>query len=463
MPDECSKIDQAGNPSLACIAARRLKQISAGEFSAEVREKVSLCLLDFLGAANSGLSNPLSRPLLKFAELHTGKPEAYVFGSHHAMCAETAAFTNAVHAHVVARDDMHLESCAHLGSMVVAASLALAQRDHWSGEQLVRALVGGYEMGALLGTIIRGGGTFNTHFRASGLIGAFAAAGAACSANFIDEDTVASALALGVNMASGINEWAWTGGAEIFIHIGIASRAGITSYDLARVGVVASDTVLEGKDGFFEALDVGPTGVDRFGRWIEASQIGTGILDVRFKPTACCNFTQTTSAIASKIHREHIPEDVESIKITTTSTAIAYPGCDNSGPLQIASQGKLSIQYGVCAALVFGQLDEQTFSRIDDEKVNSLMGKCTLLADPEYDKSYNKGLQPARVEVLLKDGTVIQNAAPDVPWLNGEEVEARFLREVSSLVSADRANDMLYRCQKLEGVSIGGRLFNFST
>ncbi|KFY91886.1 hypothetical protein V500_04418 [Pseudogymnoascus sp. VKM F-4518 (FW-2643)] len=462
MSEECSKPDQVGNQSLTGIAARRLKQISAGEFSTEVREKVSLCLLDFLGAANSGLSNPLSQPLLRFAELHTGKPEAYVFGSDHAMCAETAAFTNAVHAHVVARDDMHLESCAHMGSMVVAASLALAQRDQWSGEQLVRALVGGYEMGALLGTVIRGGGTFNTHFRASGLIGAFAAAGAACSADFIDEDTVVSALALAVNMASGINEWAWTGGTEIFIHIGIASRAGITSYDLARVGVVASDTVLEGKDGFFEALGVGPTGADRFKRWIGASQIGTGILDVRFKPAACCNFTQTSSAIASKIRRVHIPEDVESIKITTTSAAITYPGCDNAGPLQSASQGKLSIQYGVCAALVFGRLDEHTFGRIDDETVNSLMGKCTLLTDPDYDKSYDKGLQPARVEVFLKGGTVSQNAAPDVPWLNGEEVRARFLDELSSLVSKDRGKDMLYQCQKLEGVSVRDGLFNFS-
>lgn len=346
--------------------------------------------------------------------------------------------------------------------MVVAASLALAQRDHWSSEQLVRALVGGYEMGALLGTAIRGGGTFNTHFRASGLIGAFAAASAGSSADFIDEDTVVSALALGVNMASGINEWAWTGGTEIYIHIGIASRAGITSCDLARAGVVASDTVLEGKDGFFEALGVEPSGADRFRRWAKLSPIGTGILDVRFKPAACCNFTQTSSAIASRIAREHKIDDVESIKITTTAAAIAYPGCDNAGPLDTASQGKLSIQYGVCAALTFGQLNEQTFGRINDEKVNSMMRKCTLLTDLEYEKSYIKGLQPASVEVLLKDGTVIKKAAPEVPWLNGEEVAARFLEEVSLLTSRDRAKNMLHRYQKLEDINIDSSWWEFS-
>jgi hypothetical protein len=35
MSDECLKMDQFGNQSLVRIAARRLKRISAGEFSAE--------------------------------------------------------------------------------------------------------------------------------------------------------------------------------------------------------------------------------------------------------------------------------------------------------------------------------------------------------------------------------------------------------------------------------------------
>lgn len=340
--------------------------------------------------------------------------------------------------------------------MVVSVSLALAQRDQWTGDQLIRAIVGGYEMGALLGTVLRSEGTFNTHFRASGLIGAFATAGSAAAASFTTEDEAANALALAVNMASGVNAWAWTGGSEIYIHNGIASRAGITSYDLARSGVRASHTVLEGRDGFFEALNAGSSAENLFRAWVETYPIGKGILDVKFKPAAGCNFTQTSSALALKIAREHKIDtsNVESVEVKTTTAAVSYPGCDIPGRLESKAQGKMSIRYGVCAALFFGRLDEETFGCIDDERVNSLIKRCTVFPSPDYDKDYANGLQPALVEVNLKDGSVIHAEAPDVPWLGAQEVADRFLHEFSSRLPEEKAKQLLHQYQKLDRIDL---------
>lgn len=347
--------------------------------------------------------------------------------------------------------------------MVVSAALALAQRDGWSGEQLLRGLVGGYEMGGFLGAAIRASGTFNTHFRASGLIGAFAATAAAATATSADEETAISALSLAVNMAAGINEWAWAGGREIFIHNGIASRAGITSFDLARSGIKASDTVLEGKDGFFKALSAGDGAANVFKGLVETSPVGMCILQVRFKPAACCNFAQTSSSIAVNISRARSRaldvDDVDAVKITVTTTAIAYPGCDNAGPLESPSQGKLSIQFGVCTALMHKSLDEESLMSIHDPKVAALMKKCTLLTSPENDASYAKGLQPANVEVALKDGTVLRESAPDVPWLDGPEVTARFLQEIAPMAPGQKGERMLKLCQKFQSADIIKKLF----
>lgn len=85
--------------SLTRIATKRLAQIAAGDFNPEVREKASLCLLDFLGAAQYGLSGPFSAHILKYASLRAGKPEAFCFAMDKGVCAETAAFTNAMLAH----------------------------------------------------------------------------------------------------------------------------------------------------------------------------------------------------------------------------------------------------------------------------------------------------------------------------------------------------------------------------
>ncbi len=349
---------------------------------------------------------------------------------------------------------MHLESCSHMGGIVVSAVLALAQRDRWSGEQMTRGIVGGYEMGALLGTAVRAGGSINTCLRPSGMIGAFAAAAAAVAATHVDEESAVNALSLAINMACGVNEWAWSGGQELFIQNGTASRAGIAAYDLARCGVQSSSTVLEGKYGFFTAVNAGPGAADVFRSWIESSQIGRGILDVRFKPAPTCNFTQTSSAIALTLASTHRLDlhDVDTIKITTTTAAITYPGCDSTGPLRTASQGKLSIQYGVCAALVFNRLDEQSLARVDDEEVNVLMKKCTLATDAEYEKAYREGRQPAKVEVLLQDGTVLQEEAGDVPWLEDAQVTARFSQEMAALLSEEQVKSLLERCRDLGSV-----------
>jgi hypothetical protein len=86
------------------------------------------------------------------------------------------------------------------------------------------------------------------------------------------------------------------------------------------------------------------------------------------------------------------------------------------------------------------------------------MAKCSVAADSTYDDKYKEGLQPARIELVLHNGTVLREEASDVPWLNGPEVIARFLREISPLLSEEKAQRLLYRCQHLGDTDIRGDL-----
>lgn len=69
---------------------------------------------------------------------------------------------------------MHLSAGSHIGVMVIPAALALTQQENWTGDQLLRSIVGGYEM-VVVGSSVRHAGMCNPHFRPSGIIGAFAA------------------------------------------------------------------------------------------------------------------------------------------------------------------------------------------------------------------------------------------------------------------------------------------------
>ncbi|OAL39978.1 hypothetical protein AYO20_00891 [Fonsecaea nubica] len=437
--------------SLTRLAVRRIRRIATEELSQELYDKATFCIIDWFGAVHTGLLLPWKDALLKYAKLNRGSAEAYAWGIGGDVSTETAAFVNATLAHSAIRDDMHLEACSHIGSMVISATLALAQRDKWSGEQLLRAVIAGYEMAALLGTAIRRGGTFNAHLRPSGLIGAFGAAAAAIAAEGVDETIAVNALGFALSMAAGTNEWAWSGGTEIFVEMGVASRSGIASFDLANAGFESSETALEGKDGFFNAVGSGAAGGKDFKDWLEKSPLGQGILDVRFKPVAGCNYAQSTSAVAVRIFQKHKLGEIDRIKITATSQAVKYPGCNNAGPLNTIQNTKMSIQFGVCAALTFGKLDEDIFKLADDKRVNNLIAKCELSSSPEFDKAYERGLQPAMVEVTLVDGTVLRESVEDVPWLTESDVETRSISEQERDISKDAAK-VVEACKGLRGL-----------
>jgi 2-methylcitrate dehydratase PrpD len=91
--------DSKRPPTLTRLAARRLHQIATEDLSQEVYDKATYCLIDYLGAVNSGLLLPWAPALKKYAELNAGRPEAFAWGSRQQVSAESAAFINATLAH----------------------------------------------------------------------------------------------------------------------------------------------------------------------------------------------------------------------------------------------------------------------------------------------------------------------------------------------------------------------------
>ena len=402
------------NSTLTDLAAERLISIRDHDLSEEVQKKAVLCILDYLGALCSGLSAPWASALLCYAKNQPSPAvrdeggAAHVIGMKKPVSAEVAAFTNAAIAHSVIRDDMHLGAGAHIGVMVIPAALAMAEREGWAGGQLLKGIVGGYETCVALGIAVRGSGpSVNQHFRPSGIVGASGAAGVGIAAGLTGNDTAslsrliaANAVGLAANMAAGLNEWAWAGGMEINTQMGTASRGGITALDLARTGIQSSSTVLEGKDGLLAAYGCNVTEAKKeYRRWYAETKLGAGILGARFKPFAGCNFIQTPLAVASTLGSkmegtERSSEEIERITIVTTAAARDYPGCDYLGPFEKVQQTKMSLQYGVSAALLFkGRIDELAFCQFGDTKLNALIQKCIIETDTAYDnelRSYSK-------------------------------------------------------------------------
>ena len=70
---------------------------------------------------------------------------------------EHAAALNAACAHVMDMDDVHNASITHLGAVTIPAALAVGQKLHRSGREVLAAIAAGYEIGARVGEAINPG------------------------------------------------------------------------------------------------------------------------------------------------------------------------------------------------------------------------------------------------------------------------------------------------------------------
>lgn len=412
--------------TLTDTAAKSALALGAAPLDEAVARKAILCLKDYLSACLGAVDGSPSMAALRYAAASGGHPEAMVWGAGR-LDAQTAALCNGILGHTLIRDDMHVGSGTHPGVVILPAMLALGQRERLSGAQLLRGIVAGYQMMGALGIAVRTG-MKNRHFRPLGICGAFGAAAGAIAACQPSAQAAVSALGLAANSGMGLNQWPWSGGEEISFHAGMAARNGLTAFDLARAGLRASTDILEGRDGLFAAHGSGSGANEVF---IQNLGLSPHILNVTHKPVPGCNYVQTAVAAAQQLHARLGPAGsagVRRIAIHTFEAARRYPGCDYAGPFDSVSQSKMSLQYGVAAALLFGAMEEDAYLEFNHAELNRLLSVCEIRTDPALE-GHAPRRQPARVEIDRDGGQTLAVALEDVPWLSPSEVQARFERD----------------------------------
>ncbi|HEX4139708.1 MAG TPA: MmgE/PrpD family protein [Candidatus Methylacidiphilales bacterium] len=400
--------------------------------AAEAAEKIRVCVLDYLTCALESRDLPISRQAIRFAALEQGRAPI-LFTDHHVPVPQ-AAFANAVMGHGLVREDMHTGSVSHLGVVIMPTLLALATRRKVSGRAFVAAAILGYEAGGRFGRSIINA-DFARLFRPTGFTGPVAGAIAGAHLMGLDEDETTSALSLAVNTLSGLNEWPATGSDEMFFHPGFAARNAVTAVDLARFGARASETVLDGSAGFFSAY--------RPGKPAPAITLFPDdqpeILAVYNKPVPACNYAQTPCQTILALAREDgiTADQVASVEVRGTRAMKMYPGCDYAGPFGRILQAKMSIQFGVAAALLNGGVTEENYRKLEDPQILDLAQRITVTEDAGFNAAY-PALQGAAVDVTLKDGRRLSRSLADVVPATPAQVRARFQEAGRVILGAGR-------------------------
>ncbi len=447
-----TKLDAA---PLAARIANSSVTLSPEKLPGEVTEKVKTCLFDLIGCAFEARDLPWSRQAIQLAErVADGKPAgATVIGWPHPASYSDAAFANAVMGHGLVREDMHSGSISHLGIVVLPTLLALSQCRRVSGLQFVAATALGYEVGGQIGRAVMDAEVAKI-FRPTGITGPVAAAAAGARLLGLSAEATTSAVAFGGNTTVGFNQWAHTGGSEMYFHAGFAARNAVTSVRLAELGAFASPSALDGEAGMFAALGKRPA----------ASKISLfsgqpEILLVYHKPVPACNFAQTACQAALAIARENGSsiDRIESIVVRVPLAGKLYPGCDYTGPFAHVLQAKMSIQYNVAAALLMGGVSEQNFTLLSDRELLRLLSVCALQVDDRMSAAY-PGKQGGEVEIRVTGGKTYRKRLDDVVNATASEVRQRFRAAAEDAIGAGRAREIESFIDALEASDDVGRL-----
>jgi 2-methylcitrate dehydratase PrpD len=429
----------AADAPLAVRMARRLGSYSWANVRPDVVAKAKLCLYDLLSSALAAGDLPWSRQALAVARRTSGGHArgAPIIGTSDVVSLYDAAFANGTLGHGLVRDDMHVGSVSHLGTVLVPTLLALATTRVASGKDLLTALVAGYEVGGKVGRMILDVDVAKI-FRPTGTVGPIAGAAAGAKLLQLPPEQTTAALALAANTAAGYNEWAATGGSEMFFHVGLAARSAVTAVLLAAEGAYASPTALDGDAGILAAFHrPRPASVP------ELFADRPEILAVFFKPVPACNFAQTPAQVAHALARRVRlrAADIDSVIVRATRAAALYPGCDASGPFEQILQAKMSIQYNVAAALVHGDFAERNYVPQQNAEVQALARRVTVEIDPGFTDAFPVK-QGAAVTVRTRAGATLEQSADDLEPTDADGVHERFFAAAAAQLGEPRAHEL---------------------
>jgi 2-methylcitrate dehydratase PrpD len=221
----------------------------------DVVEAAKCHILDTFAAIISGSRLKPGRLGVQYVSALGGRAEAAVMGSSVRTSSALAAMANGMSAHSDETDDSHFTSRTHPGAAIVPAAMALAEKYHRSGTDLVRALVLGYDVGCRIVHALDMKGFAGLHRSCHSYGGTFGAGAAAGALHRLDATRMRYLLSYCAQLASGCGAYMHDRGhiEKAFVYAGKSAHSGVSAAEMVGAGFTGSDDVFSGDRNFLDA------------------------------------------------------------------------------------------------------------------------------------------------------------------------------------------------------------------
>jgi 2-methylcitrate dehydratase PrpD len=386
--------------TVALQLADFLTRTSSSDLPRQAVEHAAMLIASTLASAAMGAGLESSEIIRTLARERGGRPEASVwFASGPKLPVYDVAQVNAVMSDAAASDDSDLRNIVHAGTTLVASALAMAERTGATGEDILAAIVLGYEAAGRIGEAITPG------FRARGfhgcLVAIFGGAVAAGRLLQLDAAQLAQAIALSATSIGGLMAAANTSVAREY-HAGLAAMLGMQAALAAQRGYKAEEGILETRRGFFEVYGGSDGAAGRAGVTQELGQSWDIITDMAIKLVPGGHPYHALAEAAANATKEAdiMPEAIESITVSRPGfTAL-------TGPLHPTDL--IGMAHSPAYFLAAGAADRHfswihaTADKISDPVIHQLIDKVRVgVPPPDNVMRYRQG---ATVTIRTKDG-----------------------------------------------------------
>jgi len=429
----------------------------ATELPPDVARKTKHHILDTLAAMISGATLKPGEFALKYAKLQEGGArDAQVVASNLMLPVIPAAVINGMLGHSDETDDSNGSAGFHPGCAILPAALGMAEKEDASGQDVVRAVALGYDIGsrinkALGRDALRARSTLP--FSIAGTFGASAAAGILAGLTRLDQYRYLFSYA--AQQASGVMTYARDTEhiEKAFIFGGMPARNGVTAATMIQAGFTGVWDVLSGDNNFFLAFtdSTRPANpellVEDLGSRYEVMLTNMKKYCVGFPIQAAME-----ALLLNVAEHGYTADDVEAIE-----TRIPKSGAHTVNDREMPD---INLQYCFAVALIDGAVSFAAAHDVDrlqkDAAIAALKKRVTLIGD----ESFGEGNYQATVAVTLKGGKKVSTHASsfrgksDNP-MSTDEVEAKareLIEPVMGSAQTERLIETVRDLDKLEKV-----------
>ncbi len=418
-----------------------------------VVEKTKHHLLDTIAAMVSGSRLRPGTKAISFVRTQGGAKEACVIGSRIVTTAANAALANGMLAHADETDDSHSPSQTHPGCGVVAAALAMAEREHRNGAALVRAVALGYDVCCRLTQSLNA-----LQFRADGhsthsfgpMFGAAAAASALAG---LTERETRHVLSYTAQQASGISCWMRDPEhiEKAFDFGGMPARNGVAAAAMVAHGFTGVEDVFSGERNFFVA----------YGRNPEPAALVRGlgeryeVMNADIKRWSVGSPIQAPLDSLLDLLREHRFEAADVERLVVRVAHLGANTTNNRDMPDICMQHLCALMLLDGAVTFKSSHDER---RMRERPVLELRARVELHGDDALTQAMPR--REGIVEIRLRDGRTLRHhttavrGTPENP-MTRDEIDAKAYDLAAPVVGRARARqlcDALWRLEKLNDV-----------